>query len=65
MLGAHILETFDSPTTLRREFDAIISAAGLDALGVAPGRTPARRAIRFVDRAIQGLDGGIASSTWS
>lgn len=48
-----MLEAFDSPTTLRRQFDAIIRAAGFDALDAVPERTPARRAIRFVDRAAQ------------
>lgn len=48
-----MLEAFDNPTTLRREFDAIIRAAAFDALDVAPERTPARRAFRFVDRMAQ------------
>lgn len=45
-----MLEAFDSPVTLQRQFASIIQAAGLDALGQEALRTPARRAIRFVDR---------------
>jgi hypothetical protein len=44
-------EVFDSSSTLHRQFDSIVAAAALDALGAPPVRTPARRAIRFVDRA--------------
>lgn len=46
-----MLEAFDSPRTLRDQFASIVWAAGLDALGQQPVRTPARRAVRFVDRA--------------
>lgn len=45
-----MVEAFDSPTTLRQQFKSIIEAAGLDAFGQDPVRTPARRAIRFVDQ---------------
>lgn len=48
-----MLEVFDNPVTLRRQFDAIIRAAAFDALAAVPDQTPARRAIRFVDRAAQ------------
>jgi hypothetical protein len=46
-----MLEAFDSPATLHKEFDAIIRAAAFDAVDGPPQRTPARRVIRFVDRA--------------
>ena len=42
-------EVFDSPRTLRREFDSIVAAAGMDALGREPVVTPSRRARRFLD----------------
>jgi hypothetical protein len=43
-------EVFDSPSTLRRQFRSIVEAAAFDAVGREPVRTPARRAIRFVER---------------
>jgi hypothetical protein len=43
-------EVFDSPSTLRRQFRSIVEAAAFDAVGQEPVRTPARRAIRFVER---------------
>ena len=46
-----IADVFDSERTLRREFDAIVAAAALDAVGATPEPTPSRRARRFVDRA--------------
>jgi len=46
-----VAEIFDNPDTLRREFDAIIRAAAMDAVGLEPIVTPARRAHRFLDRA--------------
>lgn len=46
----YVAEVFDSPATLRRQLDAILEAAALDA-GFAPAvPTPGRRARRFVDR---------------
>lgn len=45
-----ILEVFDDPQTLREQFDSIIEAAGLDALGAPPVVTPSRRARRMVER---------------
>jgi hypothetical protein len=45
-----MLEVFDDPRTLDEQFISIIEAAGLDALGQAPGRTPSRRAHRMVRR---------------
>lgn len=44
-----MLEVFDSPTTLRRRFADLVTAAGLDALGRAPVETPSRRARRLAD----------------
>lgn len=46
-----VAEVFDSPLTLRQQFSAIIEAAGMDALDQPIVPTPARRAIRLVDRA--------------
>ena len=46
-----MFEVFDSPRTLWGQFASIMLAAGLDALNQQPVSTPARRAIRFVDRA--------------
>lgn len=46
-----VAEIFDNPDTLRREFDAIIRAAAMDAVGLESIFTPARRAHRFLDRA--------------
>jgi len=43
-------EVFDNPLTLSTEFDSILAAAGLDALGQPDVRTPSGRAFRFVDR---------------
>lgn len=45
-----MLEVFDDPQTLREQFDSIIAAAGLDALGQPPVVTPSRRARRMVER---------------
>lgn len=45
-----LLEVFDDPQTLREQFDSIIEAAGLDALGLPPVVTPSRRARRMVER---------------
>lgn len=47
------LECFDSPRTLREQFDAIIEAAFEDADCSPPVATPGRRARRFVDRLIR------------
>lgn len=44
------VEVFDSPYVLRRQFDSIIRAAAMDALGQPAVPTPSRRARRFVDR---------------
>jgi hypothetical protein len=46
-----VAEIFDNPDTLRREFDAIIRAAAMDAINLESIETPARRAHRFLDRA--------------
>ena len=46
-----MVEVFDHPLTLRREFNSIMRAAGIDALGLDPVPTPARRARRLVERA--------------
>ena len=46
-------EVFANDDLLRREFDSIIRAAALDALGQTQVETPSRRARRFVDRALQ------------
>jgi hypothetical protein len=45
-----MLEVFDDERTLREQFDSIIAAAGLDALGQPPVATPGRRARRLVER---------------
>ncbi len=45
-----VMEVFDDPKTLREQFDSIIAAAGLDALGQPPVVTPSRRARRMVER---------------
>ncbi len=45
-----LLEVFDDPQTLREQFDSIIEAAALDALGAPPVVTPSRRARRMVER---------------
>ena len=45
-----MVEVFDDPRTLREQFDSIIAAAGLDALGQPEVATPARRARRLVER---------------
>ncbi len=44
-------EVFGTSMTLHREFDSIVRAAALDALGAEPIATPSRRARRFLDRA--------------
>lgn len=43
-------EIFDSPRMLARQFDAIVRAAAMDAVGLPPIETPGRRARRFMDR---------------
>lgn len=45
-----VVEVFDDPVTLREQFDSIIAAAGLDAMGVPPVSTPSRRARRMAAR---------------
>lgn len=45
-----MLEVFDDTETLREQFDSIVAAAGLDALGQAEVTTPSRRARRLVER---------------
>jgi hypothetical protein len=45
-----MMEVFDDAQTLHEQFDSIISAAGLDALGQPPVVTPSRRARRMVER---------------
>jgi hypothetical protein len=44
-------EVFDSHETLLGQFDAIVRAAALDAIGLNAVETPSRRARRFIDRA--------------
>ena len=46
-------EIFDSPRMLAHEYDGIIQAAAIDAIGLPPFETPGRRARRFMDRAAQ------------
>lgn len=46
-------EVFDSPRMLAHEFDEIVRAAAMDAVGLAPIETPGRRARRFIERARQ------------
>lgn len=53
-------EVFDSHTTLRREFDSIIRAAAMDAVGLPELVTPSRRARRFVDRAARVRQAAVA-----
>jgi len=45
-----MVEVFDDPRTLRDEFDSIIAAAGLEALGQPEVATPGRRARRLLGR---------------
>jgi hypothetical protein len=45
-----MMEVFDDAQTLRKQFDSIIAAAGLDALGQPAVVTPSRRARRMVER---------------
>ncbi|TVT52999.1 hypothetical protein FNH05_12305 [Amycolatopsis rhizosphaerae] len=45
-----LLEVFDCPDTLRQAWDALLRAAAVDAVGLAPVPTPGRRARRFADR---------------
>lgn len=45
-----MLEVFDDAATLREQFDSIIKAAALDALGRPEVVTPSRRARRMVER---------------
>ena len=44
------LEVFDSPRTLASVWSALLHAAAVDALSLAPVATPGRRARRFLDR---------------
>lgn len=44
-------EIFDSHRMLVRQFDQIVRAAAMDAVGLPPAETPGRRARRFMDRA--------------
>lgn len=46
-------EVFDSPRMLARQFDQIVRAAAIDAVGLPAIETPGRRARRFIDRAGQ------------
>jgi hypothetical protein len=46
-------EIFDTPRMLARQYDEIIQAAAIDAIGLPPIETPGRRARRFMDRAAQ------------
>jgi len=48
-----LAEVFDDPATLASQFDSIIRAAALDAVGQVAEKTPSRRARRFVDRLSQ------------
>lgn len=45
-----VAEVFDSPSSLRRQFDAIVESAALDARFAPTIETPGRRARRFIDR---------------
>jgi hypothetical protein len=45
-----MMEVFDDAQTLREQFDSIIAAAGLDALGQPAVVTPSRRARRMAER---------------
>lgn len=45
-----VMEVFDDAETLHEQFDSMIAAAGLDALGQPPIVTPSRRARRMVER---------------
>lgn len=44
-------EIFDTPRMLARQFDEIVRAAAIDAIGLPPIETPGRRARRFIYRA--------------
>lgn len=44
-------EIFDTPRMLSGQFDAILAATAMDALGLPPIETPGRRVRRFLDRA--------------
>lgn len=57
-----MLEVFDSPIILARQFESILSAAAMDALGQPEVETPSRRARRFVDR-VAGVARGTATPT--
>jgi len=46
----YVAEVFDSNTSLRRQFRAIVEAAALDARFAPAAATPGRRARRFVER---------------
>lgn len=43
-------EVFDSPRMLARQYDQIVRAAAMDAVGLPAIETPGRRARRFIDR---------------
>lgn len=45
-----LAEVFDTPSTLGSQFDSLVRAAALDAIGQEQLATPSRRARRFVDR---------------
>ena len=55
---------FDNQLTLRREFDSIIRAAAMDAIGLPEVATPSRRARRFVDRADRVRDREAERARW-
>jgi hypothetical protein len=46
-------EIFDTPRGLAQQYDEIVRAAAMDALGLPEIETPGRRARRFMDRAAQ------------
>ena len=65
-----MMEVFDDEQTLREQFDSIVTAAGLDALGQPEVVTPSRRARRMAERIdlmrprpTERMDLGIRSST--
>lgn len=45
-----LAEVFDTPSTLLSQFDSLIRAAALDAVGQEEIATPPRRARRFIER---------------
>lgn len=67
-----MLEVFDDAATLREQFDSIIAAAGLDALGQPEVATPSRRARRMVERLermqlrpTEHMAQGVRTESWS